>query len=533
MATIPHAPNATKRQGSSAENDAVLSPQSSVLIDTHAHLDDGAFDPDRAAVIARAREAGIRAIVNVGFDPARWASTAALCAAHEDIYAVLGLHPHEAGAWDEALARRLRAALAGPKVVGLGEIGLDFYRNHAPHEAQRAAFRAQLALARELALPVVLHSRAAEGDVVAMLAAEEIGRGVLHSFSGTVEEARRALALGVHISLTGPVSFPKAEALRDLARAIPLDRLLLETDCPYLAPQPRRGRRNEPAFLRFTAEAIAAARDEPVERIIAATGANARALFGLPVGKPVGEGVGAGGGTIGGHADTLAAPAALYEGDTAERPVRTMVLATTNPGKVREFRALLAGLPVRVAGLDEVGLVAPPETGATFAENAALKARHAAAGSGLLAVADDSGLEVDALGGAPGVHSARWAGEGAGDEANRRRLIRELAGVPEGARGARFRCAIAIAAPGGAIEIVEGECEGRVVTEPRGEGGFGYDPLFLLPERGLTMAELAPAEKNAISHRARAFARALPILRTFLAATVTRRPRHTGGEGEA
>ena len=533
MATMPHAPKVTKQQGSSAESDLALSPQSLSLIDTHTHLDDGAFDPDREAVIARARAAGVRAIVNVGFDPARWASTVALCAAHEEIYAVLGLHPHEAGTWDESLARRLRAVLAGPKVIGLGEIGLDFYRDYAPHAAQRAAFRAQLAIARELALPVVLHSRAAEGEVVATLEAEGIGRGVLHSFSGTVAEARRALALGLHISLTGPVSFPKAASLRELARAIPLDRLLLETDCPYLAPQPRRGRRNEPAFLRFTAEAIAAARGEPVERIIAATGANARALFGLPVGEPAGDMVGANGGTSDAHADTRAAPGALIEGDGGERPMRTIVLATTNPGKVREFRALLAGLQVRVAGLDEVGLAAPQETGTTFAENAALKARHAAEGSGLLAVADDSGLEVDALGGAPGVYSARWAGEGADDEANRRRLIRELAVVPDGARGARFRCAIAIAVPGGATEIVEGECEGKVVTEPRGGGGFGYDPLFLLPERGQTMAELAPAEKNAISHRARAFALALPILHDFLATPTARplRPARAGGDG--
>ncbi len=256
-------------------------PHDTTIIDSHSHLDDGAFDDDRAAVIARAREGGVGAIVNVGFDPARWASTAALCAEWPGIYAALGLHPHEALSWGAETERGLRAALAGPKVAALGEIGLDFYRDYAPHDAQRAAFRAQLAIARELDLPVVIHSRAAEDEVVATLAAAGVTGGVLHSFSGSSATARRALDLGLHVSLTGPVSYPKAEGQRELARLIPLDRLLLETDCPYLAPQPRRGRRNEPAFLRFTAEAIAAARGEPVERIAAATTANAIRLLRL------------------------------------------------------------------------------------------------------------------------------------------------------------------------------------------------------------------------------------------------------------
>ena len=205
-------------------------------------------------------------------------------------------------------------------------------------------------------------------------------------------------------------------------------------------------------------------------------------------------------------------------------------MATTNPGKVRELRAMLSDLPVRLVGMDEVGLSAPAETGATFAANATLKARHAADASGFLVLADDSGLEVDGLGGAPGVHSARYAGDGADDEANRRRLIRELRDVPPAARTGRFRCAIAIAqlAPPGAgageatVTVVEGTCEGLLLTEPRGDRGFGYDPLFLLPERGLTMAELPDEEKNVVSHRARALALALPGLRRLLV--------HAGGD---
>lgn len=254
-----------------------------MLIDSHAHLDDAAFDADREAAIDRARAAGVGQIINVGFNEARWATTLALATAQPAIYAVLGLHPHEAQAWDAAVAERLRETLRHPRVVGLGEIGLDFYRDYAPHDQQRGAFRAQLALAQECGLPVVLHSRAAEEETVATLAEAGIGNGVLHSFSGSLEVAERALALGLHISLTGPVSYPKADHQRELARLIPLNRLLLETDCPYLAPQARRGKRNEPAFLRFTAEAIATARGLTVEEIIAATGANTIELFGLPL----------------------------------------------------------------------------------------------------------------------------------------------------------------------------------------------------------------------------------------------------------
>lgn len=199
--------------------------------------------------------------------------------------------------------------------------------------------------------------------------------------------------------------------------------------------------------------------------------------------------------------------------------MRALVLATSNPGKVREYERLLsdAGLPLPVVGLREVGLEPPPETGTTFAENALLKARLAAEASGLPALADDSGLEVDGLGGAPGLNSARYAGEGAGDEANRRRLIGALAEVPVERRTGRFRCAIAVALPGGPDETVEAACEGLLLTEPRGSDGFGYDPLFLLPARGLTMAELPLAEKNLISHRARATALAIPVLRRLLA----------------
>lgn len=256
------------------------------LIDTHTHLDDPAFADDRDAVLARAGEAGVRVLVNVGYNEARWRGTLDLTARHDQVYAALGLHPHEAAAWSADLGARLGAALARPRVVALGEIGLDFYRDYAPRDVQRTAFTAQLALALARELPVIVHSRAAEDEVLALLVDAGVTRGVLHSFSGTPETARRALDLGLHLSLTGPVSYPTGARQRELARLIPLDRLLLETDCPYLAPQPRRGRRNEPAFLPYTAEAIAAARGESLATVARATTLNARRLFGLVVDRP-------------------------------------------------------------------------------------------------------------------------------------------------------------------------------------------------------------------------------------------------------
>lgn len=188
----------------------------------------------------------------------------------------------------------------------------------------------------------------------------------------------------------------------------------------------------------------------------------------------------------------------------------TVLLATTNAGKREEFRALLP-TAVGVVGLDDIPLVLPPETGATFAANADTKAAHAAAASGLLTLADDSGLEVDALDGAPGIRSARFAGHDATDAANRAALLAALVGIDDDRRQARFVCAVTLAAPDGVFARAEGFCEGRIGRGERGRFGFGYDPLFLLPD-GRTMAELLPAEKNRVSHRAAAYRRILPLL---------------------
>lgn len=188
----------------------------------------------------------------------------------------------------------------------------------------------------------------------------------------------------------------------------------------------------------------------------------------------------------------------------------TLLLATSNPGKRTEFAALLPS-DVRVITLDQAGLESPPESGATFAENAILKASAAARSSGLLSVADDSGLEVDALAGAPGIHSARYAGELPSEANNRRKLLEALAGRPREDRWAQFRCVVAIADADGRIATAEGSCHGQIGFEEVGENGFGYDSLFLLPD-GRTMAQLSLNEKNRVSHRARAYAAILPVL---------------------
>ncbi len=192
-----------------------------------------------------------------------------------------------------------------------------------------------------------------------------------------------------------------------------------------------------------------------------------------------------------------------------------LVIATTSADKAREYRQLLANAPFALTSLSDVGVTYDvPETGQTFTENATLKARVYAELTGLLTLADDSGLEVDALDGAPGVYSKRWAGDDATDAMRNRLLLERLDALPDVQRGARYRCAIAIAAPPprGLIGVVEGVFEGRIAREPVGQGGFGYDPIFFVPEQGRTVGEMSAEEKDAISHRARAARAALPLL---------------------
>ena len=208
------------------------------------------------------------------------------------------------------------------------------------------------------------------------------------------------------------------------------------------------------------------------------------------------------------------------DGEDERADMIKLLVATNNPGKVREYQALLKGLPLTLTYPAQEGIdIEVEETGSTFAQNARLKATAYARTSGLLTLADDSGLEVDALGGEPGTRSARYAGQGASDEDRYRLLLSKLEGVPWQQRTARFRCVIAVAKPQGEVHTAQGACEGVIAFEPRGEHGFGYDPVFYVPEHGQTMAELEPEVKNRISHRARAAEGARRILQELLGST--------------
>jgi len=223
------------------------------VIDTHAHLD-LCEDPD--AAVARAR--GVARVLTVGTGPEAWRAAISFAERHDGVYAILGVHPHEAAAAPAAALEELRRLQAHERVVAVGETGLDYFRDYAPHEAQRDLFRRTLALAEELRRPVVVHSRAADEDTAALLEAFR-GTVVLHCFSSPGLLAP-ALARGYYVSFAGNVSYPKADDLRAAARAIPADRVLVETDAPYLTPQPVRGRPNEPAHVVHTLDAVAAAR---------------------------------------------------------------------------------------------------------------------------------------------------------------------------------------------------------------------------------------------------------------------------------
>ncbi len=250
-----------------------------MLIDTHCHLGDAAYDADRAEVTARAWAAGVAHVIVIGESRAASDRARALAGAESRLSATAGIHPHHAADWNGESAAWLREAAADPTVVALGEAGLDYHYDHAPRAAQRAAFAAQLGLAGELGRPLVVHAREADDDVAAALRAHPRTVVVLHSFSSGMPLLWTGLALGHYVSFSGMITF-RNWALDDAIRETPLDRLLVETDGPYLAPVPHRGRRNEPGFVRHTAERLAAVKGIPADELIARTGENARRLFG-------------------------------------------------------------------------------------------------------------------------------------------------------------------------------------------------------------------------------------------------------------
>ncbi len=250
------------------------------VIDTHTHLDFAQFDDDREATIERARQAGVISIVNVGTNLASSRASVRLAEKYDFVYASVGIHPHDAQTADGGALDDLRSLAHHPKVVAIGEMGLDYYRDYSPRPIQRRAFRDQLTLASELGYPVVIHSRDAHDEAFATLRDWE-GSGVLHTYAAGPERLAAAMEMGFLIGLSGPVTYRNAERLRDVARAVPLDRLLVETDCPYLTPEPHRGRRNEPAYVKHVAAAIAQAREQPISEIARATTENAQRLFKL------------------------------------------------------------------------------------------------------------------------------------------------------------------------------------------------------------------------------------------------------------
>jgi len=230
------------------------------LIDSHAHLDDHAFDKDRAAIIARCAMEEI-GIITIGTDLASSRAAVRLAERHRTIWATVGVHPHDAKTVTPDVCRELADLVSSERVVALGEIGLDYYRDLSPRNVQRRVFREQLELAAKVDLPVVIHNRESTDDLLGILRSHgKAHRGVIHSFLDDTDLAEAFLDLGFHIGVGGPLTYPKNEALRRAVAAIPLERILLETDCPYLTPVPYRSRRNEPAYVKLVAEQIASLR---------------------------------------------------------------------------------------------------------------------------------------------------------------------------------------------------------------------------------------------------------------------------------
>lgn len=269
------------------------SPGALQLIDSHCHLDmlpawaEGELTLEEAfaeidGAVARAQEAGVEWILNPG---STWAETPAVLTVADrfpNVYAAVGIHPHEADSWDAESYERLECLAQHPKVLAIGETGLDYYYTHGSREAQQRAFAEQIRLARALDLPLIIHTRDAEPETLAILKEEGPHRGVLHCFTGTMALAEATLELGFHLSFSGVVTFKRSTELREVARHVPLDRLLIETDAPYLAPPPHRGKRNEPAYVVKVAEALAEVHGLPVAEIARITTENARRVFRFP-----------------------------------------------------------------------------------------------------------------------------------------------------------------------------------------------------------------------------------------------------------
>jgi TatD DNase family protein len=253
------------------------------MIDSHCHLEDERFSGEVELTIARMKEAGVDRCILAGSDAQTSERIIHLAEQYPNVYGVVGMHPHEAKYFTKDLLRRMDLWLKHPRIVGVGEIGLDYYYDHSPRDEQRYAFTAQLDYAYAKAVPAVFHVRDAHGDFTEILRTRSgcIPRGVMHCYTGSLESAKVYLDMGLYISFSGSVTFHNAKHLPEVARYVPLDRLLLETDSPYLAPVPMRGKRNEPAYVRLVAEKVAQLRGIAVDALTAQADRNAERLFGM------------------------------------------------------------------------------------------------------------------------------------------------------------------------------------------------------------------------------------------------------------
>lgn len=252
-----------------------------MLIDSHVHLDDERFDGDRDILIKSLKSNGIELVINIGADMKSSVDSIELAKRYDNIYAAIGVHPHSASEMTENTLDELRDMAKEDKVIAIGEIGLDYYYDNSPRDIQRKWFREQLELAKELDLPVIIHSRDATKETYDIIKEAQDGtlRGVLHCFSGSVEVAMEYIKLGFYISIGGTVTFKNSRVVREVAEAVPLDKFLVETDCPYLTPEPYRGKRNEPMFVKYAAEKIVEIRGISFEELSKATNKNTKELF--------------------------------------------------------------------------------------------------------------------------------------------------------------------------------------------------------------------------------------------------------------
>ncbi|KNF09816.1 hydrolase, TatD family [Gottschalkia purinilytica] len=254
-----------------------------MLIDSHAHLDDKRFDDDRDKLIKGLEKSGVELVINPGADVSSSVKAVSMAQEYDNIYAAVGVHPHDSKDMDESTIEILRSLAKKDKVIAIGEIGLDYHYDNSPRDIQKKWFKEQIKLAKELSLPIIVHEREAGQEVYDIIKQEADGNllGVIHCFSGSLEMAKKYIELGFYISFAGPVTFKNAKKPKEVAKEIPLERLLIETDSPYMSPEPYRGKRNDPSYVRYIAEMIAELKDISFNELVKITNENTKRLFNI------------------------------------------------------------------------------------------------------------------------------------------------------------------------------------------------------------------------------------------------------------